>query len=547
MAKKSKFLAENNHATGTTLNSTAPTIGSKTTTTQTTKNTTTAKQEEQTQTSGSSGKNYVMNGAILKCMLCTVPEGELFVTSNTIGLQGDLWATEADKTPENLLFNGTCRRSPFQAAPCRAVIAPDVWQEVSDITLQGNKALLEDSIIICNYGGAEITIEDHLQISVPTQLENLAETEAVPATDNKEKSIHIETKNDSFLPLGIQNIKGELENNKIEFKIKIKGGDAKKVLLQILDSANNVMYEYEETEKVTEGEHIYEWDGFDKQGIYDSTLFVGEEKLLKVKVKATYEDGDKTGEDIIKSRYKEVKWVDVKIDKNNKRVDVFLRISFRRGEIQKNARYAFQDLVKLVLDGVNFYWSRNNTKSVGKHITINGTKYQIFVNSTPTDSNAMPSIKLIHKVLNNAIDGGRSRNWVMSRIIYYNQNETNLQYKTNKKFIIKALINKDFERIDDKEFKYTSGHEIGHEILQAYGGKKHSYKHKGSSTLATQETIPISKGGFSLPLSGEIDLMIYYDKFHYVDRINNENIYNKIIASEKDVLGLIWCSKLKIK
>ncbi|MEM0940633.1 MAG: DUF4280 domain-containing protein [Bacteroidota bacterium] len=116
------------------------------------------------------GKNYVCNGAKIKCPLCNGPEGQLMVTSNQIKLQGNFFATEKDNQKANLLFSGTCKKSPFQSSPCAGVISPGAWQPVADTKIQGAAALLEDSRIMCNYGGAQITITDHLQRSEPTKL-----------------------------------------------------------------------------------------------------------------------------------------------------------------------------------------------------------------------------------------------------------------------------------------------------------------------------------------------------------------------------------------
>lgn len=126
------------------------------------------------------GRHYVMNKAVLKCGLCTQPEGELVVTSNTISLQGGIWATAGDNAPANLIFKGNCRKSPKASQPCRSVIQPNKWKKTSKTTMQGYKALLENSKIKCNYGGVDITIEDHKQTCTPTGLKALEETEAFP-------------------------------------------------------------------------------------------------------------------------------------------------------------------------------------------------------------------------------------------------------------------------------------------------------------------------------------------------------------------------------
>lgn len=105
---------------------------------------------------------------------------------------------------------------------------------------------------------------------------------------------------------------------------------------------------------------------------------------------------------------------------------------------------------------------------------------------------------------------------------------------------------------------YTAAHELGHELLQAYGGTIYSWQHKGSSYYLPQGTKP-TKGketrwermthwdemetdGEDYPVNGgEIDVMKYYNKEPRI------KYFDRTVASEKDVLGLVWLTKLKIK
>ena len=119
-------------------------------------------------------KNYVCNGAKIECQLCTKPEGTLKVTSNEIKIQDKLFATEGDKEKINLVFEGNCKKSWMQASPCASVIKPEKWQGVADLIVQDQKALLEDSTIMCAYGGVPIKITDHLQINEVGNLQPIA-------------------------------------------------------------------------------------------------------------------------------------------------------------------------------------------------------------------------------------------------------------------------------------------------------------------------------------------------------------------------------------
>jgi len=78
-------------------------------------------------------------------------------------------------------------------------------------------------------------------------------------------------------------------------------------------------------------------------------------------------------------------------------------------------------------------------------------------------------------------------------------------------------------------------HEIGHEILKAFGDVYYSYGHKGSVNTVTQK---IKDGIPKYPSTGEIDLMKYYQNYYDIPRT---------IASKTDVLGLLWLTKIKIK
>ncbi|WP_159290990.1 hypothetical protein [Tenacibaculum maritimum] len=84
----------------------------------------------------------------------------------------------------------------------------------------------------------------------------------------------------------------------------------------------------------------------------------------------------------------------------------------------------------------------------------------------------------------------------------------------------------------------TSAHEIGHTILKAYGGTFYSYGRKGSVNTITQSE---SSNAKAYPLNGEMDMMPYYtDNPPLFD-------YNRFIAHEKDILSLLWLTKLELK
>lgn len=114
---------------------------------------------------------FVIDGAKIKCNLCSKPEGKLVVTSNQIFLQDKFWATEADKGKQNLVFQGVCNKFRKNPPPCQSVITPAKWQQTAEsVTIDGKLALVEGSKIMCATGGVPITISDTTQQAVPTDL-----------------------------------------------------------------------------------------------------------------------------------------------------------------------------------------------------------------------------------------------------------------------------------------------------------------------------------------------------------------------------------------
>ncbi|MFL0108216.1 hypothetical protein V2629_15930, partial [Tenacibaculum maritimum] len=271
------------------------------------------------------------------------------------------------------------------------------------------------------------------------------------------------------------------------------------------------------------------------------------------------------------AKYSEVKWVDVKINKSTKRIDVTLWVNLKDGgeigtekdctqvgsgqyssiktvcpwkkipekDIKrygkppiKSRTKSFKDLKQLALEGLSYHWGRNKNHSIAKNVDINGELYKVFVNAINTTENAIAPLST--KFVTNG-SPGRSRNWELSRILFYNvgflfYNDWKSLNPNNPVFKNKGWY---FENNDVEEFKMTSAHEIGHEILLKYGGHKYSKGHKGSSSIITQKSKNIP-----LPKQGEIDLMKYYDKYYDKQRT---------VASQKDVLSLLWLTKLELR
>ena len=206
--------------------------------------------------------------------------------------------------------------------------------------------------------------------------------------------------------------------------------------------------------------------------------------------------------------------------------------------IIKQRTRTFEDLKQLAIDGLNYHWGRNKSHAVAKDVKIVSDSYELYMNAINATENSIDDIILVYNTNGDWMRSGNPGSatfnpvsWVGNIIsreaICYNAGY--IKYSNGWGYA--------YYYHEDIEFRFTSAHEIGHEILKFYGGTNYSYEHKGS-TYVWQ-----SQNGTQDPYlaQGEIDIMPYYP----VDPIISE--YQRYVASEKDVLGLIWLTKIKIK
>ncbi|WP_375605043.1 hypothetical protein [Flavobacterium davisii] len=242
--------------------------------------------------------------------------------------------------------------------------------------------------------------------------------------------------------------------------------------------------------------------------------------------------------------------------------------------IIKQRTRSFADLEKLAIDGLNYHWGRNKNHAVAKDVKINGESFEVYVHTRNTESRAMDDVDLVYNTNYNwlrsnnpgKVTGVKSffanaAQYIpfvpLSESIYYNVGHLNNVYtfesdvlqKEAWTYVSDKLLYKNGKSKVDLDYSYTSAHEIGHTIIRAYAegsgaSADHSYQHKGSSGYS--DTKPVSEGGFNYPyaVNKEIDLMKYYnnDPRNFLDYD-----FERIVAEEKDVLGLLWLTKIKMQ
>lgn len=440
-------------------------------------------------------------------------------------------------------------------------------------------------------------------------------------------TLELDKQTKSIVPFGILDFNNNAENPYFSFKYKLSKSKIDSLSFEILDENDSVIYQMNylepvivqaskkvnilsearnpvegqlisktwdynriygqytllESEDYTQiGDYYIHWDGFDNDGIYDSTRF--NNKKLKAKITATKDGIHKQIIEDFATQYSQVEWTDVKIDKNAKRIDVTLRVNLTDGgaeglscqtinaniygmpartvcdwdkipasEIKKWGKIPirtrtknFQDLINLAISGLNYHWGRNKNHAEAKDVKMFGESYELFMNSTVSQDKAIGELKLIYNTNGNWARSGNpgtikdplsaagnvfSRQAICYNVGYIYSLDWHEFYKKNN-----WRYREEFDEII--EFKETSAHEIGHEILKKYGGTLYSYGHKGTVNPIFQEE---NSNAIPHPIKGEIDLMPYFtDWLDYSKR-------KRIAASEKDALSLIWLTKLSIR
>ncbi|OOF42994.1 hypothetical protein BKK49_01320 [Rodentibacter rarus] len=265
------------------------------------------------------------------------------------------------------------------------------------------------------------------------------------------------------------------------------------------------------------GIYLWEWDGY----IND----VLETKLLKDEttyIRAVGVIGSAFKDDAVQllaQPFKEcadpVDWLDVRINRNTRRVDVEWRVAFDDGGVSGKANAdtpSFEELTKLALEGIKKHW--------GGEINTAKGNYNVVVNPVLATEKAAPSLTL-QVEMGSAYNRSVNASCACGTLAKLGRGLGNLFSDVTRVWYLQGFYEKHYfsknSLIDD--FMFTAAHESGHSILAGYAYKStglsnYSWVHKGSS-----------KGigsGYSLPQKGEkgyelypdigADLMKYYSR-----------------------------------
>lgn len=316
----------------------------------------------------------------------------------------------------------------------------------------------------------------------------------------------------------------------VEFQIYNRKQPADSVSIEVLNGSTVIYTEADTKPFLANGVSPWKWDGFDSAGVFDTAVLKSE--ALKVKLTAKKGALQQILEVPLKNESEEVDWVDVKINKNTNVVEATIRPSFSDGgtdgspaDVIPVVPLTYPDLEKMAKKGIEHYWSRDGSRpgGIGSPISTAKGSFQVKVTADVNKSPKAANFPLIESL---EPDFGRSTSLVLFRKLVHSLGFW--------------LTNKFSPNQADEHFMHTAAHEVGHLILNEYGGgiiPAYSWTHKSTSTLITQKDLP----NHPVPTSGEVDVMKYDSDTTY----NYTDFYGRSVIAEQDVKGLIWLARVK--
>lgn len=276
---------------------------------------------------------------------------------------------------------------------------------------------------------------------------------------------------------------------------------------------------------IPKGKHNWQWDGFSNQGILDTSILKSQN--LTLQLTAINNAEIKIFKLKLKNKAAHVDWLDARFDRNKQEVKIEIRPQVSDGGVEGGVEgsnrfvpiFGYDKLKEITQEAIGYFWSRDGSRGdINSPIVTPMGSYKVTVSAKLNKNPHMSAdFDLIEKLDN---DFGRSTSLWAFRSIYFNRGI----YANDRALLL---------------FRQTAAHEVGHIVLNEASKPlipEYSWRHKGSSTLITQEPLE----GNPVPAHGEVDLMKYYT----IGTTHPKNL-TRNVASERDVLGLIWLLGVK--
>jgi len=312
-------------------------------------------------------------------------------------------------------------------------------------------------------------------------------------------------------------------------------GSASETHIAVYGSAGLIYEEIDNSTMVAAGIiNTWTWDGRNRGGIVDLDSLAN----ATVGVRVAVTKNNKVVVKTIDVAFERIQpWVSAKVNHTTRKVaiDVFVNC---QNESSLSASQ-FNNLEALALDGISHYWSRS--------ITLNSIPYSV----TTTAHQRQVDAENLDLYIHNESEYRRSHNsGIIDASVFYNAGYAAARaaaidaaaVATGATPSTPAVLAAMAANIGDDDFKDTVAHEFGHKVLEVAEDRDFSWGHKGSvnsSLLEIWNFQDPSPAAVKHPLTGEIDLMLYYKDSEPSD------YYTRLIAAELDALRLLQLSKLR--
>lgn len=452
----------------------------------------------------------------------------------------------------NVLFDNLPAARMGDASACGGKLASNVIPTVlingkpattvGTIGAHGNVVVSGSSTVLigASGGGASFSAVSALAAASATAA---PAANASQASNTKQENVELDYRlslksggNHLLTPLEIPNydeLASTTTQNKesIDFLVDNRKQAADSLSLEVFDGATLLYSEADTSALLPEGEHRWQWDGYSMAGVLDTQVL----KSPNLSIRLTAHKGaqQQIAELRLDNSAEEIDWVDARIDRNTKSIKLTVRPSFSDGGVSgKDAKLTAKSFVQLkamAKAGIERYWSRDGSRAqaIGAPIQTAKGAYKVTV---VADVDAKPSAKNFPLIEMLDADFGRSTSFAMFKKIYHNQG-----------FWSAANYPMGFA---DGDFEHTVAHEVGHLILNAYGDgglvPEYSWSHKRTSTVLTQSPLK----NHPVPGNGEVDVMHYHSDYPSGPS-GYQNFWDRSVASEQDVKGLLWLARVQ--
>lgn len=347
------------------------------------------------------------------------------------------------------------------------------------------------------------------------------------------------------------------EEQQLVFELENRESQIDDIFVTIKTAQNLLLQQHLPISCIKKGKTYWEWDGFNNNGIYDSSLLKQRPISVIFQVKSGVKQKIITKTLIARSAKR--KWLDIRVDRNKKSVDVTLRLNIKDAgakglgkavsrQLENNPLYkalpsgdpkkqphlrykSFSSLKDIVFSGIKNYWQQNI-------VATDGNTYSLNIESVNAKKDAMNDISIVYNTNREWLNYGSSNpiknalpilNQFLNHKIAYNTGWV----KYNNEWFYEDAADA------DREFSEVAAYEIGHEMLRTAG---EAYHYKDLAEISHQQSLATADLPYQFN-AGQFTPRAEAINYYSGDKPENLHIPTK--ASADDIIALLQLASLK--